>query len=62
MSVTRTTETFVNKCRLCEEEWRAMLEVDIIDWYDGTSSLVSCKVIECPNCRKMSLIQRINKL
>lgn len=62
MSVTRTTETFTNQCRLCEKEWRAMIEVDIIDWYDGTSSLVACKTIECPKCRKVSLIQRINKL
>lgn len=61
MSVTRTTETFVNKCIRCDHEWRAMSEVDIIDWYDGTSSLVASKVIECPGCGKWTPVNKQNK-
>ena len=60
MSVTRTNETFVNKCMRCHFKWRAMIEVDIIDWYDETASLVSNKYIECPKCRRNSPIKKIN--
>jgi hypothetical protein len=37
-----------------------MIEVDIIDWDDNTSSLVSSNDIECPKCRKKSPIKKIN--
>ena len=57
MSVTRTNETFVNKCMRCHHKWRAMIEVDIIDWDDNTSSLVPSKDIQCPNCKKTSPIR-----
>lgn len=60
ISVTRTNETFVNKCISCHHKWRAMVEVDIIDWYDDTSSLVSSSKIECPKCRRMTKIKKIN--
>lgn len=59
MSVTRTTETFVNKCARCHHKWRAMIEVDIIDWDSGLSSIVSSKDIECPKCRRWSPIRKV---
>lgn len=58
MSVTRTTEVFLNKCRNCANKWRAMAEVDIIDWYNDTSSIAYPVHIECPKCRKMSKVNK----
>jgi hypothetical protein len=60
MSVTRTNETFVNKCMRCHFKWRAVVNVDIIDWDNNTSSLVASNYIECPKCRKTSPIKKIN--
>lgn len=59
MSVERTTETFVNKCSRCSNRWRVMLEVDIIDWGSGLSSIVSTRNIECPKCRKFTPIRKV---
>lgn len=60
MSVTRTTETFVNKCISCRNTWRAVVEVDIIDWYDDTSSLVESREIECHKCGRLGLVNKIS--
>ena len=59
MSVTRTSQVFTNKCRRCHHKWRAMLEVDLIDWYDETSSLVAAKDIECPKCKRYSPVNKV---
>lgn len=61
MSVTATTETFVNKCPKCNRQWRAMVPVDIIDWYNNTSSLVYPKEIQCPSCWSMSKINKVKE-
>ena len=58
MSVTRTNETVSNKCTRCQYKWTAMIDVDIIDWDDNTSSLVSNKNIQCPNCKKIITIRK----
>jgi DNA-directed RNA polymerase subunit M/transcription elongation factor TFIIS len=60
MSVTRTNETVSNKCTRCQYKWTAMIDVDIIDWDDNTSSLVPTKDIQCPKCKKTSPIKKIN--
>lgn len=60
MSVTRTTETFLNKCIGCHNTWMAVVEVDIIDWYEGSSSLVSPIDIECPDCGRWGLVNKIS--
>lgn len=59
MSVERTTETFVNRCRRCNYKWTAKIEVDVIDWGVGLSSIVGAKDIECPKCRRYSPIRRV---
>lgn len=58
MSVTRTNETVSNKCTRCHYKWTAMIDVDIIDWDDNTSSLVSNNNIQCPNCKKIITIRK----
>lgn len=58
MSVTRTNETLLSKCIRCHYKWTAMIDVDIIDWDDNTSSLVSKKEIQCPMCKKICKIKK----
>ncbi len=59
MSVTRTTETFLTKCVRCHNTWRAMCEVDLIDWDNGLSSVVAAKSIECPRCRRWGPLKKV---
>jgi hypothetical protein len=60
MYVERTTEIFTNRCSKCNHKWRAMTQVDIIDWGSGLSSIVGAKDIECPKCRRWSPIRKVN--
>ena len=60
MSVTRTNETLLNKCTRCHYKWTAMIDLDIIDWDNNTSSLVYNKNIQCPNCKKIIKIKKTN--
>lgn len=60
ISVTRTNEYALNKCVRCHYKWTATIDVDIIDWYDNTSSLVYSKQVQCPKCKKMTDVKKTN--
>lgn len=61
MSVTKTNTHFENKCPKCNRQWNAMVEVNIIDWYNDTSSLVYPRQIQCPSCWTMSKINKVKE-